>query len=84
MPTDPERHVWEGITLRRAEVLRELAANRTEREAAEHLGIAMSGVRSHVERLKALTGCTSVRELGRWWQANRDKWLDYCRRAAGV
>lgn len=83
MPVDYERHVWEDITLRRAEVLRELAANRTEREAADRLGIAVSGVRSHVERLKALTGCASVRELGRWWQTNRGMWLDYCRRAAG-
>jgi DNA-binding CsgD family transcriptional regulator len=75
--------VFRSITVRRAEVLRELADAYSEREIAEHLGIAVGGVRSHVEQLRALTGQPGVRELGRWWRENRAGWLGAMAAAAG-
>ncbi len=92
MTSDPVRsnhHAADAIILwritpRRAEVLRELADGFTEREAAAHLGISAKGVRSHAEDLKNLTGCASVRELARWWRANRERWIDLMREISGV
>lgn len=70
-----DRNVFAAITFRRAQVLRELADGYSETEAASHLGISVSGFRATVQQLKDLTGCTGVRELGRWWRANRDIWI---------
>lgn len=61
------------LTASRARVLRELADDRTEREAAERLGMSYNGVRSIVEELKAKTGQPDVRALRRWWRANRGR-----------
>jgi DNA-binding CsgD family transcriptional regulator len=80
---DLER-IYQSITVRRAEVLRELAEGYTEREVAARLGIQVAGVRSHVEDLRAITGCGSARELGRWWRENRAGWLERIGRLAGV
>jgi DNA-binding CsgD family transcriptional regulator len=61
-------HVFERITLRRAEVLRELADGRTDKEIAAKLGISVNGVRSHVEDLREITGMNHSRDIGRWWR----------------
>ncbi len=66
---------YDWLTASRARVLRELADDRTEREAAERLGMSYNGVRSIVEELKAKTGQPDVRALRRWWRANRGPWL---------
>lgn len=73
-----------GITHRRAQVLRELADGYTEREIAARLGMSVNGVRSHVERLRSLAGCATVRELGRWWRSERERWLAAMAVAAGL
>ena len=75
---------WERVTFARMRVLRELDEGRTEREAAERLHISYERVRSHVEDLKDLTGCRSVRELARWWRANRDDWHEWIGQEAGI
>ena len=82
----PHQHdeVWMAITIRRAEVLRELAEMRTEREVADILGVSLTTVRSHVEDLKAITGCDTVREMGRWWLSNRQGWAAWVLSAGGV
>lgn len=79
-----DRDLSARITARRAEVLRELADSFSEPEIAEHLGLELNGVRSHVEQLRTIIGCSSVRELGRWWRANRDDWLESMREAGGT
>ena len=79
-----EEHIWRAVSFRRAEILRELADGRTEREAAHVLGVELSTVRSHVEELKGITGCASVRELGRWWRANRPGWAGFVLELGGV
>mgnify|MGYP000155486614 CR=1 FL=1 len=58
-----ERVEWDWLTFSRARVLRELAEGHTEREAAEHLGLAYDGVRSIVEDLKNKPVCAT---LGSW------------------
>jgi DNA-binding CsgD family transcriptional regulator len=73
MPVGSGPAVFHAITVRRAEVLREIADGRTLREVAAALGIERSGVRSQVERLKPLTGCENTRELGRWWREHRQE-----------
>lgn len=83
MPVGSGPAVFDAITVRRAEVLREIADGRTLREVAAALGIERSGVRSHVERLKLLTGCENTRELGRWWREHRQEWLVHMADAAG-
>ena len=72
------------ITARRAEVLRELADGYTGREAAARIGLTFSGMRSHVEVLKQITGCSSTRELGRWWRRHRWAWLAVMTEQAGA
>jgi DNA-binding CsgD family transcriptional regulator len=84
MPVGSGPAVFDAITVRRAEVLREIADGRTLREVAAALGIERSGVRSHVERLKLLTGCENTRELGRWWREHRQEWLVHMADAAGA
>ena len=64
-----------GVTLRKAELLALFADLRTQAYAAGRMGITVSGVASQVEDLKALTGCDSVAELGRWWLAHREAWV---------
>ena len=75
---------WERLTVARVRLLGELDEGRTEREAAERLHISYEGVRSHVEDLKDLAGCRSVRELARWWRANRDGWHEWIGQEAGI
>jgi len=65
-------------------VLRELAADRTERETAELLGMSYHGVRSIVVTIKAQTGLGSVREVRGWWRANREAWLDWVMDQGGM
>jgi DNA-binding NarL/FixJ family response regulator len=72
------------ITARRAEVLREIADGYSEREIAGHLGLELSGVRSHTEQLRDLVGCSTVRELGRWWRSHRREWVAAMCEQAGV
>ena len=72
------------ITARRAAVLREIADGYSGRDAARRLGITFSGLRSHIEGLKRLTGCASSRDLGRWWRRNRNGWLVTMSLQAGV
>jgi DNA-binding CsgD family transcriptional regulator len=71
------------VTARRAEVLALLADGATLPEVAAQMGVSVNGVRSHVEDLKKLTGCTSTRQLGRWWRANRRAWLELMATVAG-
>lgn len=73
-----------GVTLRRAELLALFADLRSQTYAAEQMSITVSGVASQVENLKALTGCDSVAELGRWWLAHREAWVALHSRVAGV
>ena len=75
---------WMRITFRRAAVLRELAEGRSESQAAEALGVEVTTVRSHVEELKVIAGCDSVREMGPWWRANRRHWAEYVLAVGGV
>ena len=72
------------ITARRAEVLRDLADGYSGREIAARIGLTHSGLRSHVEALKEITGCSSTRELGRWWREHRASWLAQMSEQAGV
>lgn len=83
---DPERtrDTLLRITARRAEVLREIADGYTGREAARRIGLTHSGMRSHVEALKEITGCSSARELGRWWRRNHVVWLRLMSVQAGI
>jgi FixJ family two-component response regulator len=83
MSEDMER-IYREITVRRAEVLSRLADNYSERDIAKQLGIEISSVRSHVEHLRAITGQAGVREVGRWWRANRAAWVREMARTAGV
>ena len=82
MPED--QRILRRITLRRSEILTLLADGRTEREAATMPEIELTGIRSHVSQLKALTGCSSVRELGRWWRNMRGEWLFVMMVSAGI
>lgn len=84
MGNEAEEALSREITLRRAEVLREIAEGYSEREIAVRLGISPTGVRSHVEDLRRLTGCASMREMGRWWREKRAEWVDFVRFLAGA
>jgi FixJ family two-component response regulator len=79
-----ERDFYTCITARRAEVLKLAAQNLTERQMAEHLGIDVDGVRSHVRWLKEHAGCRTLRELGPWWVEHRAAWLRAYAEAGGV
>ncbi|MBK9343786.1 MAG: hypothetical protein IPN07_12315 [Dehalococcoidia bacterium] len=79
-----ESQDWAWFTFSRVRVLRELADGRSERDAAERLGIAYSSVRSVVEELKNKTGLHSVREIGRWWRGQAGEWLAWCAEQAGA
>ena len=72
-----------AITARRAEILRELAEADTEREIAARLGLSLATVRSHAEQLKTITGLSTTREMGRWWQSSRHAWIACLSRIAG-
>jgi DNA-binding CsgD family transcriptional regulator len=61
--TAERQRTFESITLRRAQVLRELANDWTEREIAERLGISPSTVRSHLEAVKDILGLPSNRDV---------------------
>ena len=75
---------WYSITRRRAEVLRELASGCSLPQVATRLGLSYNGARSHVESLKALTGCEDVAGLGRFWREHRLEWVQWHLHAAGV
>ena len=64
----PDEVGYDWLTASRARVLRELADDRTEREAAERLG----------------TGCENVHDLRRWWRQNREPWADWLLEQGGV
>lgn len=81
---DRENGDWSWLTYSRVRVLRELAADRTERETAELLGMSYHGVRSIVVTIKAQTGLGSVREVRGWWRANREAWLDWVMDQGGM
>lgn len=82
--TDVQTETLLRITARRAAVLREMADGYTEREAARRLGISLTGLRSHLEELRNLTGLDSGRELGRWWRQERTVWLHVMSLQAGA
>lgn len=75
---------YDWLTPSRARVLRELADDRTEREAAERLGMSYTSVRSAVQVLKRFAGCESVHDLRRWWRQNRDAWAEWLLEQGGV
>lgn len=76
--------VYGMLTLQRVRCLRLLADGRTAPEMAEVLGVTVSGVRSHVEDLKDVTGLEDVRALARWWRdGGREGYLRYVAEAAG-
>ena len=75
---------WESITYLRARVLSDLEDRQTAHKIAERLGVQYTTVRGYVEKLKNLTGCNDVRDLGRWWQQNRGSWLRWVASQGGV
>lgn len=79
-----EVRIYRLITVRAAEYLREIADGYSESDIAVRLGVGVNGVRSEVERLRTTTGCTGVRELGRWWREHRRQWLRHMGEAAGI
>lgn len=58
--------VYGRLTVARVRVLAELAKDRPLGEVAAALGCSYSGVRSHVQDLKDITGKNSAHALGRW------------------
>jgi DNA-binding NarL/FixJ family response regulator len=85
MTTEAEAHrVFPRLTLRRVDVLRGLASGHSESEIARELGLAVNGVRSHIEALRTITGLSGVRELGRWWRAHGPAWAEYTCRRGGL
>ncbi len=81
--TGESSHRFEQITLRRAQVLRELARGCTHAEVADQLGLTVDTVRSHVETLKTITDCETTRDLAQWWRAEGRCWIDFLAREAG-
>ncbi len=75
---------WTWFTCSRVRVLRELADNRSEREAADRIGVGYSTIRSVVSDIKAQTGLSSVREISRWWRSHRLQWLEWHAELGGV
>lgn len=75
---------WTWFTYARIAVLRELAAERTEREAADNLGVAYSTVRSTVEDIKLRLWFHENRELKVWWRAYGRDWHAWCGQHAGI
>ena len=63
--------------------LRELEAERTEKEAAVNIGVEYSTHRGHVEDLKTRLGVQSVREIRWWWRGHRESWLERCETGRG-
>lgn len=68
--------VFARLTVRRVAALGQLAHGRTERAAAEALGLQIEGFRSVVRELKEITGLNSTRDLGEWWRRNMGAWLE--------
>ncbi len=83
-PEELDRERLLRITARRARILRELTDGYSGRAAALRLGISLSGLRSHVQALRGITGCASVRELARWWGDHREVWLLVMGQQAGL
>jgi len=79
--SEEQRRAFERLTPRRLRILAALASGAGVREIAEHLGYSYHGLRAHVRQLQELTGCSSARELARWWVAVRG---DYYRWVAEV
>jgi hypothetical protein len=69
--------VFARLTVRRVAALGQLAHGRTEREAAEALGLQVEGFRSVVRELKEITGLNSTRDLGEWWRGHMGAWFEY-------
>lgn len=74
---------WEWFTMRRIRVLRELALENTEREAAENIGCGYASVRSAVQEFKDQLGLSSIREIRRWWREHRDDWFAWAKQQGG-
>ena len=74
--------IFERLTVTRIRVLALLAANRTIPEIASSVHCSYHGARSLVRDLKVLTGSESARDVGRWWQGNREAYLAFVRAAA--
>lgn len=75
---------YEWITPPRLRVLGQLAENRTEQETADRLGMKYNTVRGIVAHIKAQTGLSDVREIGRWWRAERRSGLWWAAKEAGL
>jgi DNA-binding CsgD family transcriptional regulator len=80
----PDEVGFDWLTASRARVLRELADDRTEREAAERLGLSYTTVRSAVQVLRGYTGYENVHDLRRWWRQNRESWAGWVLEQGGV
>lgn len=80
---DNDSHWFDQITMRRAQVLRELAEGRTQRQVAATLGLTVSGVRSHVDDIMRATRFNNSRDVARWWRAERACWVRHMAHAAG-
>ncbi|MEO6397290.1 MAG: hypothetical protein ABIP13_02365 [Tepidiformaceae bacterium] len=78
MPRKQAEIGWARITYAKARVLAGLEDQQTEQRIADGLNVALSTIRSHVEELKATTGCGDIRELGKWRRQNRSAWLAWC------
>src|SRR5688500_345814 len=65
------RSTIEPITPRQREVLDLLAANRTNFEIAQELGIRLDGAKWHVREVLARLGVDSREQAGEYWRRER-------------
>jgi DNA-binding CsgD family transcriptional regulator len=65
------RQTFEQITPRQREVLDLLAANRTNFEIAQELGISLDGAKWHVREVLARLGVDSREQAGEYWRRER-------------
>ena len=75
---------WARFTYPKIQMLRGLADNRSEREIADDSALSYATARWHVAQLKALTGCGTVGELGRWWRNHSEEWRHWSAALAGL
>lgn len=71
------------ITMRRAEMLRELSDGYSTAEIAGRLRIEQSGVRTSILELRRTLGCNNRGHLARWWRSGRAAWLHVLSEAGG-
>lgn len=76
----PPDGCFPSITVRRAEVLAHIVDGYSQVEVASRMHLSVNGIHSHVEDLRTVTGCQSIRELGRWWRSHRAAWRRYVHR----